>query len=52
MKVVKYKVWLHIEGLDKYGDCVEGDDYHEPNEAGCFKTLEEAVDFRDFLLEK
>lgn len=50
-KVVKYKVWVHIEGLNKVGDCIEGDGHHEPREAGCFKTLLEAEHLRDLLLE-
>lgn len=49
-KVVKYKVWVHIEGLNKEGDCIEGDGHHEPREAGCFKTAEEAEHLRDLLL--
>ncbi len=50
-KVKKYKVWVHIEGLNKDGDCIEGDDYHEPREAGCVETLEEAERLRDVLLD-
>lgn len=50
-KVKKYKVWLHIEGLNKDGDCIEGDDYHEPREAGCVETREEAERLRDALLD-
>ena len=50
-KVKKYKVWLHIEGLNKDGDCIEGDAYYEPHEAGCVKTLEEAERLRDALLD-
>jgi hypothetical protein len=50
-KVDHYKVWVHIEGLSKDGDCIEGDDYHEPREAGCVKTPEEAERLRDTLLE-
>jgi len=50
-KVKQYKVWVHIEGLNKDGDCIEGDDYHEPTEAGCVDTLEEAERLRDALLE-
>ena len=50
-KVVKYKVWVHIEGLNKEGDCIEGDGHHEPREAGCFETAEEAEHLRDLLLK-
>jgi len=50
-KVKKYKVWVHIEGLDEDGDCIEGDDYYEPREAGCVETLEEAERLRDTLLD-
>lgn len=51
MKCDKYKVWVHIEGLNEDGDCIEGDSYHEPHEAGCVKMLEEAEALRDRLLE-
>ena len=51
-KVKSYKVWIHIEGIDKHGDCLEGDDYHEPREAGHVDTLEEAERLRDTLLEE
>ena len=50
-KAVKYKVWIHLEGLNKDGDCVEGDDWHEPREAGCFRSLEIAESFRNMLLD-
>jgi len=50
-KVKKYKVWVHIEGLNKDGDCIEGDEYYEPCEAGCVKTPEEAERLRDALLD-
>lgn len=46
-RVVEYKVWVHIEGLDKDGDTVEGDEYFEPHEIGSFPTKEEAEEFRD-----
>jgi hypothetical protein len=46
-----YKVWIHIEGLDSYGDCIEGDEYHEPQEAACVKSLEKATEIAAFLLE-
>jgi hypothetical protein len=51
-KVKKYKVWIHLEGLDAQGDCIEGDDHHAPEEAGCFTTLLEAESLRAFLLGK
>jgi len=50
-KVTHYKVWIHIEGLDKHGDCVEGDDYHEPREVCCTKTLAAAEIVRNAILE-
>ena len=50
-KGIKYKVWVHIEGLNEEGDCIEGDDYYEPREAGCVDTLEEAERLRDNLLD-
>lgn len=49
-RCASYKVWIHIEGLNQDGDTVEGDDYHEPREAGCFHTVEEAERLRDALL--
>lgn len=49
-KVVKYNVWIHIEGVNRDGDCIEGDDIHEPVEAGEFKKLEDAEYLRDLLL--
>ena len=49
-KVKKYKVWVHIEGLNKDSDCIEGDDYHEPREAGCVTSLAKAEQLRDELL--
>ena len=48
----KYKVWIHIESVNEEGDPVEGDDYHEPREAGSFDTLGEAQELRDKLLEE
>ncbi len=50
-EVTHYKVWIHVEGLDDVGDCVEGDDYHEPVEAGVCATLEEAEHLRATLIE-
>ena len=50
-EVVEYKVWIHIEGLDEDGDCVEGDSWHEPREAGCFASLQSAEGLRDMLLD-
>ena len=49
-KVKKYKVWVHIEGIDSYGDCIEGDEYHEPQEAACVKSLEKATEIANFML--
>lgn len=46
-----YKIWIHIEGLDKDGDCVEGDEFFEPHEAGCFKTSAKAEDLRSKLVD-
>lgn len=50
-QVTSYKVWVHIEGVNDEGDCIEGDSYHEPIEAGTRATLEEAQALRDRLLE-
>jgi len=50
MKPTRYKVWIHIEGQNKDGDCIEGDDYFEPREAGCFKYPGKAISFRDMLM--
>jgi hypothetical protein len=50
MKPVKYKVWVHIEGLNKEGDCIEGDGYFEPREAGEFEREYDAVRLRDAIL--
>ncbi len=49
-KATHYKVWIHIEGLNDEGDMVEGDEYNEPREAGCFATREQAAELRDVLL--
>jgi hypothetical protein len=46
--VKEYKVWIHIEGLDKNGDCIEGDSFHEPHELFCTYTLEHAEAIREF----
>lgn len=51
MKVTKYKVWVHIEGLNEDGDCIEGDEFHEPREAACVKTLKEALSCQDTLID-
>jgi hypothetical protein len=50
-KVVRYNVWVHIEGVNKEGDTIEGDDYYEPHKAGEFKKLETAEEFRDMLVD-
>ncbi|MFA5375901.1 MAG: hypothetical protein WC455_09180 [Dehalococcoidia bacterium] len=49
-KVTHYKVWLHIEGLDKNGDCIEGDDFHEPREVARTRTREKAEVIVDAIL--
>lgn len=41
-KVTHYKVWLHIEGLDKNGDCIEGDDFYMPKEVARKRKREQA----------
>lgn len=51
MDAVKYKVWIHIEGTDKDGDCVEGDEFFEPEEVGCFSSARKAENFRDELAD-
>ncbi len=45
-----YKVWVHIEGLNAEGDTIEGDEYHDPLQAGRVKTLAEAEKLRDWIL--
>ena len=50
-KVDHYKVWIHIEGLNEDGDCVEGDEFFEPHEAGCFKTPAKAESLRSKLVD-
>ena len=51
MKPVKWKVWIHVEGLDKDDDTVEGDEFFEPHEAGCFKTPAKAEALRSKLVD-
>jgi hypothetical protein len=43
----KYKIWIHLEGLDENGDNVYED---EPMEFGYFDTLEEAEEYRDAMM--
>ena len=42
----KYNVWIHIEGVDADGDCIQGDDYFEPHKVGTFNTVEGAESLR------
>ena len=49
-KVTHYKVWLHIEGLDKNGDCIEGDDFYMPKEVARTRTREKAEVIVDAIL--
>jgi len=49
--VVKYKVWVHIEGLNKDGDMIEGDDYFEPHEAACVKSAKRAMEIQNRLVD-
>lgn len=51
-KVTHYKVWLHIEGLNKDGDCIEGDDFHEPREVTRTRSREAAEAVVDAILKK
>jgi hypothetical protein len=47
---VSYNVWIEIEGVDEFGDATP--DYpQEPHKAANVRTLEEAEDIRDALLE-
>ena len=48
----KYNVWIHIEGVDEDGDCVQGDDYFEPHKVGTFNTVEGAESLRHFLEQR
>jgi hypothetical protein len=50
-KVAKYNVWVHIEGVDKHEDCIEGDDHFAPHKAAVCRTAEDAEKIRDCLLE-
>lgn len=50
-KVAKYKVWIHIEGVDRNGDCVEGDEFHEPHSAGEYTTRFMAEKLRNRLID-
>lgn len=46
-----YKVWVHIEKVTAGGDVLEGDEFHEPHEAGCMKSLKKAQQLVDTLIE-
>jgi hypothetical protein len=48
-RVSAYNVWVHIEGVDAEGDCLEGDEFHEPHKLACFRRLSLAEDFRDLV---
>ncbi len=48
-KVVEWKVWVHVEGLDRAGDILEGDEYQEPMEAGCFTKRAAAHECQNLL---
>ncbi len=48
---MRYKVWIHIEGLDRNGDQVEGDEVFEPIEVACFDSANAAESFRDDLID-
>jgi hypothetical protein len=50
-KKSSYKVWVHIERVTEDGDVLEGDEYHEPHEAGEFDTLEAAEAHRDAMID-
>jgi hypothetical protein len=49
-KVAKYNVWIHIEGVNKDGDCIEGDEYYEPLKAGSFKNLAAATALQEHII--
>jgi len=44
-----YNVWIELEGVDEFGDTVG--DPQEPYKAANVRTLEQAEDIRDALLE-
>jgi hypothetical protein len=48
-KVTQYKVWLHIEGLNVDGACIEGD-VHEPREVMSTRSLDKAEAMVDAIL--
>lgn len=35
--IYEYNVWIHIEGVNKGGDVIEGDEYHEPRKVGNYR---------------
>lgn len=49
-KVTHYKVWLHIEGLNKDGDCIEGDDFYMPKEVARTRSREKAEVMVDAIM--
>lgn len=50
METVKYKAWIHIEGLDKNGDQVEGDDVFEPTECCCSKSRSDIIYLKNLIV--
>lgn len=44
-----YKVWIHLEGCNNDGDCIEGDEYHEPLKAFETRSIEMAESVRRYL---
>lgn len=46
---LRYKVWIHIEGITEGGDVIEGDDYFEPVEVGEFHCAKRARDLQEWL---
>lgn len=51
-RLVKYNVWIHIEGVNEDGDTIQGDDFFEPHKLGAFDTGVEAEEFRDMVEER
>ena len=51
VKPFQYKLWLHMEGITKGGDTIEGDEFYEPLELGSFKSKDTALAARVYIAE-
>lgn len=49
-RVTKYRVSIHVEGLNDDEDTLEGDEYHEPRELLVTKKLTDAEMFIAYIL--